>query len=480
MTPEIGLREKLRQIRAASRVNQNSRSRSQTNTRSSESLTMAAMETRSVRQLSPPHKDQPLATVSTRAEDLPIPSLENVDGNTAETKEDRVIAEPALFPSSGPPQPVLDTPSSQIVVPAQVSKVEKAVSELDVSTMPLLHPCEFVVPLPVDGRIKHQYVAELAERYKDINDFLQSTTSPRLIRTMGEILRKLDDTLVHSDLGLSGPPTQVGSTAQEVLWAEDASSKFAFLAQLIDILSGSHHQIVVVARSGATLDLLHSYLNAKGVACRESPEAGSAEGVQGARRDEPIRYTLLATTRDSMANIPRSASLIIAFDASFDAAMLPEWCTSTRFVPVLLLLVVNSAEHVARCVPEDLPETERLRRLVKAVVHVHSDLGEMPLHVDYQQAFNLDQGARLALVKRDLGAKIAHAAAKTAEALQSNDFALNFTLRPISELDLTGLEDRQPSPEGLKETSLSASRGGTPGGQKRVRVSCMTERDSRY
>ena len=150
--------------------------------------------------------------------------------------------------------------------------------------------------------------------------------------------------------------------------------------------------------------------------------------------------------------------------------MLPEWWATDHFVPVLLLLVVNSAEHVGRCISKDIPEPERLRRLVKAAVHVYKQLGEMPFHLDFRHAFNLDPGSRLALVKKDLGAKIKHAASKTANAMSSEHFARNFTLQPISELDLTGLQDCPPLMEESKGVSSSASRAGTPGGQKRLRV----------
>lgn len=471
MSPESGLREKLRQIRATSRANQSSRSRNQANTGDSKSAATTALETRSSCRPSPPKKVQSPAIISTGAEDQPVPSLENVDGSTCEVEFDKPAIEPALSSSMAPPQPVCDPASGTSNVPIQVPETEKTVPQLDISARPLLHPYEFVVPLPIDGRIRHQYIVELAQRYKDINDFLGSPRSPRLINAMTEILRKLDDTVVHTDLGLNGPATQPGSTAEEALWAEDASSKFAFLAQLINILGGSNHQIVVVARSGTTLDLLHSYFKGKGVNCRLASEAGPVEDLQGAEQGDLMRYTLLPTTRNSLTNIPPSASLIIAFDSSFDAAMLPDWCTSSPVIPVLLLLVVNSAEHVARCVPQDLPQSERLRRLVKALVHVHGGLGKMAPLVDYRHASNLDQGAQQTLVKKDLGAKIAHAAGRTAEALRSNNFAFNFTLRPITELHLAGLEDHPPLTAESKEVSPAASRAGTPCGQKRLLVS---------
>ena len=382
---------------------------------------------------------------------------------------DGLDVESAISSSLAPP-PILDAASGRTIVPKQDLGVEKTIPELDIPTMPLLQPSEFVVPLPIDGRIKHQYVAELAEKYKDINDFLNSPKSPRLINAMAHMIRQLNGTVVHTDLGLNGPATQIASTTEEALWAEDASSKFAFLAHLISILHGSNVHVIVVARSGKTQDLLRSYLEGKHVPYREASEADSLGDLHDGDRDDRMRFTLFSTNKDLLKDIPSSASLIVAFDDSFEASMLPERCSTTQFVPVLLLLVVNSAEHVNRCIPQDIPEPERLRRLVKAVVHVQDDLGDMPLHLDYRHALNLDPGSRLALVKKDLGAKIAHAAQKVAAAVQSKNFALNFTLRPISELNFGGLEDHPPPTEESKEGSLSASRAGTPG-HKRIRVS---------
>ena len=478
MAPEIGLREKLRQIRATSRANQNARSKNQANTGDSRSPTTSRLETRSLRRPSTERRMEPLIAISTPTEDQPIPSLENVDGLAGDMEAGKADVESALNSSLSAPLPILNAPSAEDTMPAQDHEAEKTITNLDIPTMPLLQPSEFVVPLPIDGRIKHQYVAELAERYKDINDFLNSPRSSRLINAMAQMIRQLNDTVVHTDLGLNGPATQVVSTTEEALWAEDASSKFAFLGHLLSILHGSNHHIVLVARSGTTQNLLNSYLKGKGVTYRQYSGLDTVGKLQEGAPDDHMMYSLLCTDKDSLKSIPRSASLIIAFDDSFEASMLPEWCATTRFVPVLLLLIVNSAEHVGRCIPQDIPQPERLRRLVKAVVHVQGELGEMPLQLDYRHAFNLDPGARLALVKKDLGAKIGQAAAHVADALWSKNFALEFALQSISELDLTGLEDQPPSTEDSKEASLSASRAGTPAGQKRLRVSRLDGNDS--
>jgi Class II histone deacetylase complex subunits 2 and 3 len=474
-TLQPDFRDQLRQLRAAARSNQNSRSGSQAKTGQTSSPGGKAMEMGSPRRLSPEKNSQSAATSSTPTQDQPIPSLENVDAAAGEMEVDEVDGEPALSSSLAPPPPVLDAALGKSIMPLHLHEAEPAISELDIPTMPLLQPAEFVVPLPIDGRIKHQYVAELKERYKDIDDFLNFPRSKRLVDAMGDMIGQLNNTVVHTDLGLNGSMTQTASTTEEVLWAEDASSKFAFLAQIINILRGFDHHIVVVARSGPTLDLIQTYLRGKNVNYRQHSRTGSVGDLQEGDRDDPMRYTLLSTHSESLKYLPRSASLIIAFDDSFDAAMLPAWCSTSPFIPILLLLVINSAEHVGRCLAQDTPEPERLRRLVKAVVHVHKELGEMPFHLEFRHDLSLDPGARLALVKKDLGAKIAHAARRTAEALQSGNFALNFKLRPIGELDLAGLEDQPLSTEESKEVSSSASRAGTPAGQKRLRVRKVLE-----
>jgi Class II histone deacetylase complex subunits 2 and 3 len=464
-TPELSLREKLRQLRATSRASESSRSRNQGISETPRSPTIASVETRSVSRLSPLQGTQSAAILCTAAEDQAIPSLENVEGSNTEMVVDRTDVERASSSSLAPPLPVVHAASENSTVEMEDHENEKTVSELDIATMPLLRPSEFVIPLPVDGRIKHQYLAVLKEKDEDINDFFNSPRSPRLISSMVQMIRQLNDTVVHTDLGLEGPATQIASTTEEALWAEDASSKFAFLGRLISTLRGSHHHIVVLARSGTTQDILRSYLQGKHINFQQHSETESMINSQQSGRDDPMKYTLLATDQDSVKKIPSSASLILAFDDSFEASILPEWLSTTRFVPILLLLVVNSAEHVGRCIPQDIPEPERIRRLVKAVWHVQNELGEMSLHLDLSHAFSL------ALVKKDLGAKIAHAASQVADALQSDNFALNFAPSPISELDLSGLEDEPPSTEQSKEVSSRPSRAGTPAGQKRLRVS---------
>jgi Class II histone deacetylase complex subunits 2 and 3 len=467
-TPELSLREKLRQLRATSHANESTRSRNRVDSETPRSPTAASLETRSVRRLSPLQRTQPIANLSTAAEDQAIPSLENVEGSIAEMDVDRTDVEPALSTSLAPPPPVVHAVSDKSSVPMEDHEGEKTMSELDIPTMPLLHPSEFVVPLPVDGRIKHQYLAVLKEKDEDIIDFFNLPRSPRLISSMVHMIRQLNDTVVHTDLGLEGPATQIASTTEEALWAEDASSKFAFLGRIISILRDSDQHIVVLARSGTTQDILRSYLKGKHVSYQQCSGTESVMNSQEGGHDDAMKFTLLATDQDSLKKMPRSASLILAFDDSFEASFLPDWLNTTRFVPVLLLLVINSAEHVGRCIPPDIPEPERLRRLVKAVGHVQNELGEMSPLLDYGHTFSL------ALEKKDLGAKITHAASQVAEALQSDNFALNFALSPISELELSGLEDEPPSTEGSKELSSRASRAGTPAGQKRLRVNSLT------
>lgn len=474
MAPQSELREKLRQIRATSRANQNNRLKTQQNSGSSKSPTTKDLETRSSRRLSPDKNVESPVALSTPTQDQPIPSLENVEGPPGEMEVDKDDTEPNFSSSLAPLPPVLNAVVENRDLPTQGHEVEKNIPELDIPTMPLLQPCEFVVPLPIDGRIKHQYIAALREKWKDINDFLHFPKSQRLIDSMTDMIKQLNNTVVHTDLGLDGPATQVAPTTEEVEWAQAASSKFAFLGKLISELRDSDHHVVIAARRGPTWDLLKTYLRGKGLNMSVYSDGDYEGNVDGMTQDIEMGYSLLPTEENAMKHVHKDADLIIAFDDSFDASMLPEWCTS-RFVPVILLLVVNSAEHVGRCIPPDFPEPERLRRLIKAVVHVHKDVGEMPFHLDLRHAYNLDPGARVALVKKDLGAKIAHAAARTAEALLSENFALNFNLQPIVELDLAGLEDQPPSTEESKEVSSSASRAGTPSGHKRLRVSiCST------
>lgn len=470
-TPQPDLRDKLRHIRATARANCSARSISRADPANSISPSTEPPEKGDMRRSSPELTDPDPAAIHKPGQDQAIPSLESNDDAVGNMEVDKEGIEASFRSALPSPPAVASALATGTVELVPDHEADKTTSELEIPTLPLLKPHEFVVPLPIDGRIKHQYLTVFAERWKDIGDFLHSPKSQRLFGVMTDLIRRLNDTVVHTDLGLDGPPAQGASTTEEVEWAEVASSKFAFLGQIIRILSGSELHIVLTARGGPTLDLLRTYLKGKAVNYRQDTGSDLVEDLQQEDGSDPMRYTILSTRMGAELNIPRSASLIIALDDSLQASMLPEWSSTNPSVPVLRLLVVNSAEHVGLCVPSDLSEPERLRRLVEAAVHVHKEVGEMPLRLDFRHAVNLHPGARLAMVKKDLGAKIAHAAAATAGALDSGNFAANFTLESISELDIGGLADQPPRTEISKGLSSSSSRAGTPLGQKRLRVS---------
>ena len=476
---EDSLRDKLRQLRSDFRENA---SQTKSSARSGSRRPSAAQDS----EVRPP--PQSACAEQTCALPDPLPSRQDeivssleVDSPIATSEEKRAgIYEPHISrinPSVSSPQPSKVSPvgSSQRNIDAD------GISQLTVSTLPLLQQNEFVVPLPVDGRIKHQYLAELQDRANAIEEFVYSASDQETAAAldMNDMLRRLNDTLIHTDLGLQGPATQIASTQEETLWAEEASMKFAFLGHLIKLLRGSKQQLVVVAQDGPIFQIAAAYFKGRNVNMKTYTKVGTPTELHRGDAVDTACYHLMTTSFASRAPTMPATSVVLALDDSFSTPNLAAMNAACPAPPVLRLWVVNSAEHVARCIPTELPARERARErarlLVRIIAHVSSDLGDLPSPniSELCQAMALDAGSRLTLVKKDQAAKIEFAARQTAGAMVSGHFAANFQLPPIPELELEGLDDLPPSDEESRkdEASSAASRAGTPAGRKRSRVS---------
>lgn len=171
---------------------------------------------------------------------------------------------------------------------------------------------------------------------------------------MLNIIKQLDNACVHADLNMSTssvaePPQQ----SQNASWAEYQSSKFKFLGHLIDGLSDSDMNIVIMGKPGKLHAILKSFFLGKGFVADGSPE-------QAALFSRESLSFEIHSTRDPVIPPPvRPVSAIISIDATYSSSIpainnfrklaTPEGL----LIPVIYLIIEHSSEHIERSLPNE-------------------------------------------------------------------------------------------------------------------------------
>lgn len=339
---------------------------------------------------------------------------------------------------------------------------------------PILGDDEYAIGLPAEGKVQAIYTQTIKVKRKAILKFIRqrgsvntagtSATKTIVRNEMIELIGRLHDTTTHIDLGLPGIPTQYTIASQEhAAYAEYAGSKFVFLGDLIEYFKRRECTIVIMAKSGATQDLLEEYLVMKKVKVRRHERAYHSQQDPLSQMTDPT-IEIVSTRPADIVTIDSNPDLIIAFDASFDA-LDPQVkslrAQSTETVPIIHLLVTNSSEHVERCLPVSMPSPIRLRLLVRATYQAQMNLGGNPTIIhkpsDEIEGRPMDLGDISRAVRKSPNRKLEMIAAVVANATLSEDFAANWTLPSMPELVLEEL-DESPSTESTVSTTPGRSR----------------------
>lgn len=265
---------------------------------------------------------------------------------------------------------------------------EPVVGEDDPSIIPIGRPSlgvmEFVVPLPLLPTAGDQYKSTVLYNRKMIEEFTSDnweTASP-LLEQAAEFVNTMHDVATHADL------TNVGTlTQQDVLpetqaqWDRSCSAKFKFLYHLLNRLRGQDMHAIIVARPGRLLDMLETFLNGDRVSYARPDQSRKADP---SKSSGTLTVSLLPTSGEGSGAIVRSASFIISVDHTLDVssrniqALRKHLLDDSQLSPVIHLVVVNSAEHIERCLPASLQGPERLRALVSYITQNRQRAGKLP------------------------------------------------------------------------------------------------------
>ena len=241
---------------------------------------------------------------------------------------------------------------------------------------------EFVIPLSMNTRVKDQYISTINYYQQAVKALLKDEVPSDHVREqVRKMLERANQVTTHIDLDSPSQVAQEQQFAQEeALWAENCSSKFKFVRHLFDAVRQFDVHIAIVGQSGRLLDILETFL--RGRRLRYSrPDTLSRSNPPAAKGR--VNITLLASGSDGAAYLPRPATLVIAFDGSFNAQAPQVKLLRSHLVnvgqlsPAIHLLVYGSAEHIERCLPESTDSLQRLRRIVNYMTQTRDDVGKL-------------------------------------------------------------------------------------------------------
>lgn len=241
---------------------------------------------------------------------------------------------------------------------------------------------EFVIPLSMNTRVKDQYISTI-NYYQQAVYALANDEVPndKVREQIHKMLERANQVTTHIDLDSPGQVAQEQQFAhEEALWAENCSSKFKFIRHLFDAVKQFDVHIAIVGRSGRLLDILETFLRGRRLRYNR-PDTLSRSNAPVAKGR--VNVTLLASGPDGAAYLPRPATLVIAFDGSFNAQdpqvklLRSHLVNVGQLSPVIHLLVYASAEHIERCLPESTDSLKRLRKIVNYMTQTREDVGRL-------------------------------------------------------------------------------------------------------
>lgn len=419
------------------------------------------------------------------------------------------LSAPLIVHESIEDEPQSSTDTSQLLDSKGNSSQESLNNEREIETvdgvmipaLPIFGPYEYAVALPAEGKIKSVYDEILKLKKKAIIRFITRKGSPGTSEIsskktierneMQEMLSRLNDTTTHMDLGL--PSTQEHLTQDPeaaAAHAEYAGSKFVFLGYLIDQMKSEDCSLAIFAQEGNLQDLIEEYLTMKQVTVRRwsrGPTSQDHSVPQG------LTVDILSTQEDKGHILPRKPVLTLAFDVTFSTTDC-QWQllqrTYGKDLPVVHLLVMNSSEHVERCVPIFFTSNIRLKVVVRttylAAPNLGGDVTYMPNDSDQPEGRPMDMGDLQRAVRKSPERRLQLIAELIAHWTISGELNQEWSLGTMPELKLVPFQtpprvsraaSRTPQPRNARSrtpqartrrTQTPVSRGSTPVGRKRL------------
>ena len=294
--------------------------------------------------------------------------------------------------------------NSNLMIPSDMHKAEEtsakatngedgaSPAELEAEIGPQLTKMEFIVPLPLTGQAADQYRRTVVYQKKLIEEFTKTTSpSPEMVAEATEFIEKMRGICMHIDLINESTQSQGEVTpSQQASWDRSCSSKFKFLDQLFKLIHDHDVHIILFAKPGRLMDMLETFILGSEINYyrpdkqRKSPDADDKLG---------LIVTLLPSEGDGSKAVVDRANLMISLDIGMDvnnAHIRALRRNAESLTPVITLAVINSIDHIDRCMSSTWNGVERLLAEVACIAKLRPVAGKMD--AEYQ---TIDDSASL-------------------------------------------------------------------------------------
>lgn len=247
---------------------------------------------------------------------------------------------------------------------------------------PILRSMEFVVPLPLPPSQRDQCNRIFKYYQKSILELFSNHEISKTIKLdIDCLITRLNNVTTHWDLDDATTLTQQEIAPEDsVRWAVDISGKFQFLKHLLEIMRHQDEHIAIVAGGSRLLAIIETFLIGMHMDYGRPHNLSSSQPDQSHGR---LQVSLIPSGEEGASALPKFASLVIAFDDSFDPeenqirALRNHLLNSGQLSPVVHLLVYCSAAHILQCIPVAVTGPDRLRVLVDCIDQNRHMVGEL-------------------------------------------------------------------------------------------------------
>ncbi|KAG4437214.1 hypothetical protein IFR05_007303 [Cadophora sp. M221] len=262
-------------------------------------------------------------------------------------------------------------PSPKATYPGPYPEEEEEEDESTTLKVMPLEPGVFEVPLPMTGYTRDIYVRRVKIYRVQLQSFLRDEVlDETLVAEVNSLLEALQTICIHPGL-LDENPSQLEDRVMQAKWAENVSTKFIFLAELLELMQSTDKHVVILAQPGRILDELESLLLFHEIHY-------SLADQQRELSTSKFRVTIYPAGSQQYSVDP--ASVVIGFDPSYRS--LP-WLNALRknsslpeaLAPVISLVVANSVEHIDRCFDDNLEAVGRLIKVINCAQQLSEKVG---------------------------------------------------------------------------------------------------------
>lgn len=345
----------------------------------------AAVNRQQARQNGFRSEQEPVAVAPRQSPTPRLSSTPQPRAHTTPERQSNIQVRPMAVPV-GVPLAVRSSPGGQRTIPGRnhLSRHPEPTNMAKTILKPLgFDKNEHIVSLAMNMRIRNQYTS-IINMYRDaIMKLMESNSQDQgPMDKITELLTRISGVLQHSDLDAeeardySSPP----SPEDEATWAEQCSFKFCFLRHFLEEIRPHDMHVSIVAQPGRLLDLIEMFLVGRGIVYFRPDGKGSSHPGDQRFAQCQCQVSIVPSGPGGRNFALKPAVLVIAFDGSV-SAMEPQvhrmrmQQEHSWLQPIVRLVIYKSAEHLAICLPPEIEQSDRIRRIVSGMTQLRHEAG---------------------------------------------------------------------------------------------------------